>query len=956
MGNSYEQDHDGVEINTSQNDLSATLKRFMALNNARMKRTREATRERSREFLDLLPLLFDVNHPMLPGYVSRLTPAGIPGYDPTPAALHAAKKHAKSFNYRKDIQRQYPIRALYLMGSAGTVAQSESSDFDIWLCHDPKLNIEEIEQLQQKAEKIEKWAEALGAEVHFFLINPETFGSGDDKQLSSESSGSAQHNLLLEEFYRTSILVCGCYPMWWMVPPENEADYEVYTEALQLKRFRLLNDAIDFGGLAHIPAEEFFGAAVWQLSKGIDSPYKSVLKLLLIEAYASEYPYIELLSIQYKKAVYAGNDDLNSLDPYLMMLDKVDKYLEQRNENERLEVARRCFYFKINDKLSARTQGFDGWRRMLINNRIRNWNWDRPKLILLDTKDDWKVAQVTEERRTLFETLAGSYRFLSDFARQYAGTSMISQRDLNILGRKLYSAYERKAGKIELLNRGMMSNLRESHLTLHEIVDDKGQVAWLLYSGVVNAENVRRHKPIKRMRSIVELAAWCYFNGVLDPNTSIAIYQRGSGFNLKDFQNLILQLRNEFPITDFDSHDIDVYARPATITRGALFLNMGVKAKDRNLLMKETGNAGSSDALSFGIGNDNLVVTVDQVLVTSWHEVITHRYSGAKGLVECLRDYLKWSPPSKGQMPPNLSAHGLAAYKGMTVAHRVQELFKDVVTCYYGGKYDNETRYVLNIGHGYFVLQFEGDMLRFKALDSMAGLIRYLGRLQKTFSQVVIDRHALKRTVLPVIYSRNKPGLVQFFYRINNSEVEVYVLDERGSLFFQRTAFYNTSSLLIQYSRFFEAVLNRMNFLMQEGETVTPAEGVEFYALSRDNIGQYSIERKAPEFNVRDKQFFSLQVMVDVDEAGKTVFTLYCDEKEFSTIEHGGGLFNAVVDYVMEMRSSGQTYPIYITDISLARPVLGEQGASKMQTVQFLNHKVRIEEQLNKAMTARNKG
>ena len=86
------------------------------------------------------------------------------------------------------------------MGSSGTIAHSEESDFDIWLCYDPKLNREQLEKLQQKAQGIEKWAGELGLEIHFFLINPEEFRQGGASELSSESSGSAQHILLLDDF------------------------------------------------------------------------------------------------------------------------------------------------------------------------------------------------------------------------------------------------------------------------------------------------------------------------------------------------------------------------------------------------------------------------------------------------------------------------------------------------------------------------------------------------------------------------------------------------------------------------------------------------------------------------------------------------------------------------------------------------------------------------------------
>ena len=89
---------------------------------------------------------------------------------------------------------------------------------------------------------------------------------------------------------------------------------------------------------------------------------------------------------------------------------------------------------------------------------------------------------------------------------------------------------------------------------------------------------------------------------------------------------------------------------------------------------------------------------------------------------------------------------------------------------------------------------------------------------------------------------------------------------------------------------------------------------------------------------------------MEKDANGESIFTLYCDGKEFSTLEHGRELFTSVVKHVLVLRQSGQRYPIYITDISLARSVVGEENVGKMQSIYFLNYKRRIEEQLNRAV------
>jgi len=267
-------------------EVSALKKRFLALNRERLERTRSALRERQREFLDLLPLLFHANHPMLPGFISKQTPVGVSDYSPSKRVLDVAKRHVRSFDYKRRALPSYDIQAMFVMGSIGTVAYSDKSDLDIWLCHKPGITGTPLNELRQKAREIEKAATQLDLEIHFFIMSAEAFKQGRHDDLSSESSGTAQHYLLLEEFYRTGLLLAGRYPLWWLVPPHQESDYEGYVHELKHKRFIREDECIDFGGIPDIPSEEFFGAALWQLSKGIDSPYKSVLKLLLMEVYA----------------------------------------------------------------------------------------------------------------------------------------------------------------------------------------------------------------------------------------------------------------------------------------------------------------------------------------------------------------------------------------------------------------------------------------------------------------------------------------------------------------------------------------------------------------------------------------------------------------------------------------------------------------------------------------------
>ena len=63
-------------------EMRAVKRRFVALNTDRLKRVKESLEPRQRVFLQLLPLMFHIDHPMLPGYLSNKTPCGISDYMP----------------------------------------------------------------------------------------------------------------------------------------------------------------------------------------------------------------------------------------------------------------------------------------------------------------------------------------------------------------------------------------------------------------------------------------------------------------------------------------------------------------------------------------------------------------------------------------------------------------------------------------------------------------------------------------------------------------------------------------------------------------------------------------------------------------------------------------------------------------------------------------------------------
>ncbi|MDX5299080.1 MAG: class I adenylate cyclase, partial [Gammaproteobacteria bacterium] len=312
-----------------------------------------------------------------------------------------------------------------------------------------------------------RWADEQGQELHIFVMTAEQFRAGRTaEQVDSENCGSAQHTLLLDEFYRTAIHLAGGYPLWWLIPADQEGDYARWARQLCDCRFVREDAFVDFGPVPRLPPGEFLGAGVWQLYKGIDDPWKAILKLMLIESYARS-EHAEPLALAYKRRVHGGGVQADDVDPYILLYRHLEAYLAQ--ETERLELVRRCLYLKTGLRLSRveRQQQRDDWRVRLLEQIVTAWGWTLTQLRRLDRRAQWRLGEVQRERRVIVNELTRGYRELSLLAREHKVRPNIREDDLVLLGRKLYAAFQRKAGKIELINNGIAPSLSEDSLAFH---------------------------------------------------------------------------------------------------------------------------------------------------------------------------------------------------------------------------------------------------------------------------------------------------------------------------------------------------------------------------------------------------------------------------------------------------------------------------------------------------------
>lgn len=923
--------------------LSQLRARFLKLNEGRMARAMEGLSTRQQTVLALLPLFFHVNHPLLPGYVSSSTPAGLSNYEPDANTLAEAQRLTRSFSYkpRHGSNPPRPIHGLFLMGSLGTLAQADQSDMDVWVCHATDLGENELNELRKKCQLLEVWAASQGAEAHFFLIDAPRFVRGErDTQLSSEDCGTSQHYLLLDEFYRTAIWLAGRTPIWWLVPVYEEASYDRYTHTLMSKRFIRADETLDLGHLAYIPPGEFIGAGLWQLFKGIESPYKSVLKLLLIEVYASEHPRFHCLSLRFKQAVFANQLDLDELDPYVVVYRRIEEYLTARGELERLELVRRALYLKVNRKLtgSSRTPS---WQRSLLERLAREWQWDARQLALLDSRSQWKVRQVSAERRALVSELNYSYRFLTQFARTEQTVSLINKRDLNVLGRRLYAAFERKANKVEFVNPGIAPDLAEDTLTLVYAANKKepGQTQWGLYNGSLTAHEWEHFAPIKRSRQLLELLTWCHRNGVIDSSTRLALHPGSSDMSEFELFNLLgsLQQSIALPLTTVAEEPLLRASVPSEVL---ILVNVGVDPlkhhRDLNILMTTE----RTDSLSYAGVRENLVLTLDQITLNSWNEVLVNRFDGPHALLDCLRDYLNNLP--NGPRQPKLRVRCFCHNRAQFIAQRVEDILDTAQNLLLS---QLNHRYLIQVQQHYHVMELVPGQVKHIALATLPALVDYLGAERTRYSPLHLDPMALEDQDLALILPMGQPDCIQVFYRVHDDQADVYVLDEFDALWQQRLHYHDDQSLLVPVQRFLQAILYRRDAL-QPLNTVQPMDIIYYQLLPSGPVRARRVEARPAPQTPANKPSYDVQAIVGKAAPGKVHITLYCNQREFSELEHGDQLFKVVAREIVEQRRETERYRCYITDLDLTGLLGDGQSSSNV----YLRYKSDLERALNEAL------
>ncbi|MBF0227646.1 MAG: class I adenylate cyclase [Desulfobacterales bacterium] len=584
--------------------LLRNTKRFIEYNDKRKKVFAEIAPKESEYILYLLPWLLSINHPLCPGYVPEVKyPFRVFNVGNVREIKELEPTFKKNFGIKTKESllppppKYYIIEGLYTIGSVGTVSQTPSSDCDIWLCYNKEdFDRKAWTHLNYKINLIKDWFDLnIKIPVYFFISDVNDIRRNFFGNVDSESSGSTQRNVLKEEFYRTTIVICGKIPLWWVCYSKNEElNYDEIAKKIEEDETFMNLDLIDFGNLESIDKDEYFGSAIWQIRKSFTRPLKSIIKMALLKMLVEESSQ-NLMSHRLRENVLDKKNHEEFIDPIIFTIKSIFDYYQLIGKNSIINFLNECFFLRCDIKPFDKKFSL---KKRLMSELLKEYQIDIETQVKLSNFDEWDFNSQIKLGNRLFILLLRMYKEISV---AYDGNkTQIDRQDLTILGRKIAAYYEKKNHKIPVIKKptGKL-NISELTLNIEENV-------WTIFP------NNDKSSPLVASQDIIHVLAFIVWNNFFSQN-QIKMIPNASRVTIQEITNLSIKLKEFFGTYDSLDIEYDYYLKNEFIIKLFVVISFESSPWDK-------------DINDFGV-----------IYLNNWGELFVRRFK-APGK---LRDFLK---------------------------------------------------------------------------------------------------------------------------------------------------------------------------------------------------------------------------------------------------------------------------------------------------------------------------
>ncbi len=785
----------------------------------------------TRNLLDYIPFLLHVHLPEFPGYVDyREMPRGIHLYSPSDGTMRFVRSKHPSVSSVKPAASPF-IQMFALMGSGGTIAFNKQSDFDFWVVADTKIvSSEAIRQFRTKCRIIEEYyAENYDIEVHFFLndiTNVKKNIFDDDEEAGLE--GTSLGYLLKEEFFRSSIVMYGKIPFWWMVP-EGATDeiYEQWLEKINTSPMKGL--FVDLGNLYMISKDDFLIAALFQILKALGNPFKSIIKLGLLERYISDIDKNPYISNQIKKNVQQGKLGPEDIDAYIVMFNQVFQYYNDViDDMTATNLIKTCFYLKINPMLSE--EGVPGSgeestnRYEIMRSLTRKWGWDSATIKRIDNFDNWEIDEANRLLNNMKKYLLKGYKRIISGINTQVAASRIHQETLKGISRKIFSHFSPEARKID--NSLSLKVFKPAKLLFIEFIKDhNGREYWILGKKNIDEKSSSR-TIIYKAPGLLNIIAWASLHGLYKKdftrlNLSAGYFSVDTAF----LQDLLEELNTHFSIKKVSLSNAN-FMQDAFPVVAYVIINMFHK------------DVKKVDNIFFLYHN-------------SWGETRFEEFHSITDLPHILTTLINSSLRTGQDFQRTMRIISAAPFNRSREYKRLLKTFQEIFEFFVNKEGYKKRRFITMLGNNYYVFTNRKDgggaVVGYKACETELKLLYSIAYNRGLKSEIRVDDDVPELNHLRIIAENFSEDSVQIYYEARHKYMYYYISDERGSILFARKLVSQHDDYLARLYVFAE---NAINHVLEYNPATPLAEAeksIHLYRIERDTQNTTSIEEINPE-------------------------------------------------------------------------------------------------------------
>lgn len=619
---------------------------FLRFNRFKIDRTLCTLSEIDRTIFLLIPRLLHVHQEGLPGYFDGNPPCGIHNFKLDHEAQVAIEKMFPDVIVRRNPDLKPVIHTALLMGSVGSIAQTKKSDLDYTLLVNKNdFSAESMKLFQKKLNLIENWTwDNYNLETHFFINDYEEVKNNIFGESDSESTGSALAKLLKEEMYRTMIIVTGKVPFWLISPVDADDDkYEkLYMKLLNGETLLKKEEFIDMGNVDDISQGEFFGGSIWALIKSFKSPFKTLMKMGILEEYMFGNTKSNLLCHQVKDK-YFGNIPYLDIDPYLGMFERVQQFFKETKDEEALDALRCAFYLKVGTKVEVDEleNGSKNWKKNTLVNMLTDWDWNAEKVEKLNNYSSWQMMHKVDLGNQINKILMASYKNISEENKNLdPSESLITEKDTHLLGRKLFSFYRTAPNKVDNLGALVDGKTAEKELTF--LLDQKSirdKATWYLIRGNTGAliEQVDPDNIIKKSSTLPFLSVFSVFNSLYSNTTKIKLNAE-RGMKEIDLQLLLNQFSDFMSSVNIAALSNDDLMADAKVNQLFMVIDFGTPPPPEITMGNINDCKNNNELNKFVNKRIERIKAITTTYLTTWGELFCKTYAGLNCMSRCVTE------------------------------------------------------------------------------------------------------------------------------------------------------------------------------------------------------------------------------------------------------------------------------------------------------------------------------